>query len=81
MRRTVGLGESTCIDGRCASLRLGSWGIPPTPLDERRESGVAAGWEVEAVLELLVLRSDIKCPICVALALLSPANSAEAVAS
>jgi hypothetical protein len=80
MRRTVGLGESTWMDGRCANLKLGSWGIPPTPRDDRLESGVAAGRDVDTLLELLVRRSDINCPICVALVLL-PADSVEVVAS
>ena len=60
MRRTVGLGESTCIEGKAASLRLGNWGIPPTPREERRDSGVAAGRDVETLLELLDRRSDIR---------------------
>jgi hypothetical protein len=81
MRLTIGLGESTWMEGRYPSRRLGSCGIPPTPRDECLESGIVAARDVETLLGLLARRSDTCWPICVALILLPPADSTEGLVS
>jgi hypothetical protein len=66
IRPTRGLPGSTCMLGRLASLKLGSCGTPPTPLEPRLSVG---GREVESVLELDAreLLSISKAPMCVLL--------------